>query len=287
LKLNIRYENPIPMNVFIWSPKPYLQPLHTHTSLEIGCCLQGAGHFYFGEKRYSVKPGDVFIVNHMEPHIAESDPSKPSVYLFLNFEPDIVRQESLDLLLPFAYRPEHFDNRISAEMDIAIRIRTLMEKLHEEFTTRRDGYVTMAKSLLFQLCVELKRYRFGNSSVQDLNRMTKGFRRLQPALELIAHRYADPLELEDVAAVLCLRPSTAGKLFIHTTGRSWRSHLTEYRMREAKRLLTATDLPVAEIGYQSGFQSLPTFYRLFHGHVGVSPLDYRSSFGEDQMGMTE
>ncbi len=286
MKLNIRYENPIPMNVFIWSPKPYLQPLHTHTSLEIGCCLQGAGHFHFGEKRYPVKQGDVFIVNHMEPHIAESDPFKPSVFLFLNFDPDIVRQESLDILLPFAYRPERFDNRIAGETDIAIRIRTLMEKLYEEFMTRRDGYVTMAKSLLFQLCVELKRYRFGESSAKELTRMTGGLRRLQPAMELIAHRYADPLELKDVAAVLGLRPSTAGKLFIGTTGRGWRSHLTEYRMREAKRLLTATDLPVAEIGYQSGFQSLPTFYRLFHANVGVSPLDYRSSFRENRIGMT-
>ncbi|MCD9023705.1 AraC family transcriptional regulator [Cohnella silvisoli] len=278
MKLNIKYRTSLPLNVFRWSPMPYRQPLHTHSSLEIGCCIQGEGTFYFGEKQYPVRQGDVFIVNPVEPHIAESNPHRPSVYLFVNFDPDLLRKENPHLLLPFSYRPALFHNRLPGEADIAVRIRSLMEKLFEEWTHRNNGYETMAKCLLFELCVELARHYSGATSMHDWKQMTGELNRLSPALEWIADHYAETVSLSEVASVLGVRPATAARLFHQSTGRSWRSHLTEHRLREAKRLLTETELAVADIGFQSGFQSLPTFYRLFQTHVGVSPLEYRSTF---------
>src|SRR5690554_681020 len=90
VKLNITYEQDILINVFKWTPKAYLEPLHYHASLEIGYCISGAGQFYFGEKCYTVQPGDLFLVNNSELHIAQSDASNPSRYIFINFDPRIL-----------------------------------------------------------------------------------------------------------------------------------------------------------------------------------------------------
>lgn len=277
LKLNITYDTKLPIQIFRWTPTAYRKPLHTHASLEIGCCLQGEGRFYFGDKIYPVRPGDIFIVNHIEPHIAESNPHDPSLYLFLNFDADLLRRENLQLLLPFVYRPEQFENRLPADTEVAKRIRGLMEKLYAEWTSRMNEYETMSKCLLLELCVELVRHRFEGAAPQDWEQLSGEVARLQPALDWMSAHYTEPVALRDIADLLGVRPETAMKWFRRATGRSWGSHLTEHRLLEARRLLAETGLSVADVAFQSGFQSMPSFYRLFQKHVGVPPSAYRAT----------
>ena len=48
-------------------------------------------------------------------------------------------------------------------------------------------------------------------------------------------------------------------------------------MTEACRLLRETDLPVAQVAGEAGFDSLSAFYRAFRSGTGQSPLAYRRS----------
>lgn len=50
-----------------------------------------------------------------------------------------------------------------------------------------------------------------------------------------------------------------------------------YRIDEAKRLLSDTDLPVTQIMLRCGFQTKSNFNREFRRITGMSPSDYRSS----------
>ena len=54
-------------------------------------------------------------------------------------------------------------------------------------------------------------------------------------------------------------------------------YLTRRRLQEAKRLLTETDIPVAEIGMQTGFSDPGYFSTVFRKYEGVSPIEYRKS----------
>lgn len=112
MKLHIAYDHPIAINAFEWTPATYQQPPHVHASLEIGLCLTGKGRFFFGNKQYTANPGDLFLVNNEERHIAQSDPDDPSRYLFINFGPALLLAEEPGLLLPFSYRSNHFCNHI-------------------------------------------------------------------------------------------------------------------------------------------------------------------------------
>lgn len=51
MKLNITYDHDIAINAFRWTPSNAEQPLHYHTSLEIGYCISGKGELYFGAKK--------------------------------------------------------------------------------------------------------------------------------------------------------------------------------------------------------------------------------------------
>lgn len=278
MRLTITYENNIPINAFRWTPNKKLEPLHYHSSLEIGLCISGSGVFYFGEKQYRVATGDIFIVNNKELHIAKSDECNPSTYIFINFDPRLLLEEEESLLLPFAYNSDHFDNRITSASPLAEPLGELIEEIWYELDAKQEGYISMAKSALLELCVLLLRHYSTGMSKLEWKRMTDTFRRMRPALTMVEDRFREPLELTDIAEALLLSPSRVSHLFQQEPGRSFKDYLLHLRINEAKRLLISTSLSAADVCFGSGFQSLPSFYRLFKSIVGLSPLDYRNKF---------
>ncbi len=278
MKLNISYEHAIAINAFRWTPRSTSEPLHYHSSLEIGLCISGTGVFHFGEKRYDVHVGDIFVVNNLELHIAQSDEHDPSTYIFLNFDPGLLLAEQEDLLVPFAYRSDRFDNLIPAGSTLAKAAGVLIQKIWEELDNRADGYQSMAKSALLELCVLLLRHYSQSMSRHEWQRVTRSFNRMRPAIDLMQNRFREPLELADVAATLQVSVSQASRLFQQELGRSFKDHLLLLRINEAKRQLISSTHNVTEVGLESGFQSVPSFYRLFKQEVGLSPLEYRDKF---------
>ncbi|MNY78797.1 TCP pilus virulence regulatory protein [compost metagenome] len=51
--------------------------------------------------------------------------------------------------------------------------------------------------------------------------------------------------------------------------------LHELRIRHACSLLLSSELPIAQVGYESGFSSYPTFARTFQRIKGMTPRQYR------------
>ncbi|MDI1266425.1 MAG: helix-turn-helix transcriptional regulator [bacterium] len=61
------------------------------------------------------------------------------------------------------------------------------------------------------------------------------------------------------------------------TGRSFSQTVTAQRIRLSGRLLRERPrLPVAGIAHASGFDSLATFYRIFHATLGMTPGEFRA-----------
>ena len=281
MKLKITYEHNIPINAFRWTPSVSAVPLHFHSSLEVGLCTGGAGVFHFGDKQYAVTPGDVFIVNNLELHIAQSDARDPSTYIFINFDPGLLLDEEEALLLPFAYRSDHFDNRIPADSPLAEPLGALIRKIWHEMNARQSGYQSMAKSALLELCVLLLRHYATGMSQHEWQRMTAAFGRLRPALKLMEERFREPLDLRDVAEALGVSPSRASRLLQQELGRSFKAHMLQLRINEAKRLLISSKRNVTEVGFESGFQSAASFFRLFKQEAGLAPLEYREKYSVD------
>jgi AraC-like DNA-binding protein len=60
-------------------------------------------------------------------------------------------------------------------------------------------------------------------------------------------------------------------------GKSLPQLLNEHRIADAKRLLTDTDAPVRVVAEQVGFNSLPSFNRVFKEMTGVAPSQFRKA----------
>lgn len=78
------------------------------------------------------------------------------------------------------------------------------------------------------------------------------------------------------AGILCITPNYLNEIVQRTIGTSAKRYMQNRIIREAKKLLTYTDLAVAEISDRLHFENPSYFIRLFRQHTGLTPLRYRN-----------
>ncbi len=66
------------------------------------------------------------------------------------------------------------------------------------------------------------------------------------------------------------------KLFKKHYNRTFQTKLNEIRILHAKKLLSDTNMPITDISYKIGFESIEYFYRLFKKSCGQTPNNYRN-----------
>jgi len=89
----------------------------------------------------------------------------------------------------------------------------------------------------------------------------------------------DPITIDDMARTAMFSKFHFSRMFQRVTGISPGRFLSALRLQEAKRLLLAGSLTVADISYLVGYNSIGTFSSRFRMSVGVSPTTYRQLRG--------
>jgi AraC-like DNA-binding protein len=89
-----------------------------------------------------------------------------------------------------------------------------------------------------------------------------------------------PINLEEMVKELPMGYSRFRKLFKESVGLSPNQYLLELRLTKAKELLLSTNLSINEIAFQTGFESIFYFSRLFKKKNMLPPKDYRDKHGK-------
>ncbi|MGJ7489779.1 helix-turn-helix transcriptional regulator [Variovorax sp. ZT4R33] len=88
----------------------------------------------------------------------------------------------------------------------------------------------------------------------------------------------------EAAAACRLSRGHFGKAFKQSVGHSPHAWLTAQRIEQARRLLLARDIPVAEIAVTCGFADQSHFTRTFAKEVGVPPVHWRRAHLQAEVG---
>lgn len=100
--------------------------------------------------------------------------------------------------------------------------------------------------------------------------------RCERLTSLIIAQYAGPLNVERLAAMAGMHPSTANKAFRQVLGLSVNEYIIRYRLAQVMQRLADTDEPIVQVAYGCGFQSQSQFYELFRQRVGTTPRKFRT-----------
>jgi AraC-like DNA-binding protein len=90
------------------------------------------------------------------------------------------------------------------------------------------------------------------------------------AKEYIDNHYGCVIDLSAMAREACMSKFHFIRLFRRYYGRTPHIYLREVRLMHARRLLGA-GVPIKNVCYAVGFESVPSFTRLYKSVVGVTP----------------
>src|SRR3954468_5666139 len=103
-------------------------------------------------------------------------------------------------------------------------------------------------------------------------------RHLLKAKDLADARYAEPLDVGDMAAAAGLSRAHFSREFRREFGESPHAYLLTRRLERAATLLRTTDNSVAEICLAVGLQGIGSFTTSFKRPFGKTPTAHRASF---------
>ena len=113
-------------------------------------------------------------------------------------------------------------------------------------------------------------------------------RRVARAIGIIRERYAEPLTISELAALVGLGRRRFATTFRQTVGVTPYNYILNLRLAEAARRLRQRDgVPVIQIALDAGFGDLSEFTRRFHARFGLPPARYRDGRPVTQSKMSD
>jgi AraC-like DNA-binding protein len=103
---------------------------------------------------------------------------------------------------------------------------------------------------------------------------------LRRARDAVDREYAEPLDLDGLAATAGVSKYHFLRCFAATYGKTPAVYLAERRVERAQDLLRATNLTVTEVCHLVGYTSLGSFSSKFREVVGMTPSAYQDKYAE-------
>ncbi|MFQ6326367.1 helix-turn-helix transcriptional regulator [Nocardia sp. CWNU-33] len=103
---------------------------------------------------------------------------------------------------------------------------------------------------------------------------------LRRARDLADRHYAEPLNLDELAAAAGVSKFHFLRAFAAVYGKTPAAYLAERRIERAQDLLRATNLTVTEVCMLVGYSSLGSFSSKFRQLVGSTPSQYQAKFAD-------
>jgi len=152
------------------------------------------------------------------------------------------------------------------------KIRAAMEQIFVEFAERRFARAHVLRGLSSVLLGLVAREISAKSQAPDGVTKADLLDRFEALLE---QHYLEHWTVADYARALAITPTHLSRLTREASGYSTSHLILERIVREARRNLVYTNMPISTIAYALGFDDPAYFSRLFSGATGLSPSGFR------------
>lgn len=151
-------------------------------------------------------------------------------------------------------------------------MRDAMQQIFSEFAGRHFARAHVLRGLSAVLIGLVAREMAANGRMPGGMAKPDLFRRFEALLE---QHFLRHWTVSDYAAALSITPTHLSRLTRAATGHAASHLIVDRVIREARRNLVYTNLPVSTIAYALGFSDPAYFSRLFSGATGLSPRGFR------------
>ncbi len=275
---------PVDVRFYTYDRRKHLRP-NRHDYFELFYLFSGEVTFQIHKQSFKMKAGDLAVIGSTFFH-------RPVVHGFsqvkgivLCFLPRAVMakapsDEDLESLMPFVAQDEAFPHVVPAGSGISSKVLELIKLIHAELPAKSVHSRLNARTYLKMALVLLGNYYADyRGKLGQFHNKVKNIQRLRPVLDFIDEHPAERIAVSDAASMVFMSKSRFMHFFKNVTGQPFVTYLNNLRVARAEWLLTATDIPLADLCQQVGFCDQSYFGTIFRKSVGMTPAQYRRRFG--------
>ncbi len=262
---------------------------HIHNEFEIFIVLKGSGIAKIKNKSYSLKAGDIFLINSGEVHSYMRDPlytldvedtDDVPLFLFVQISNHCLREYFPQIRTTIFNSCNLRDYLSDEEANSMINLLVQSAKLYfmEEPLYQLNVLSNIAKVLVS--CYKEVPHEI-ISEAQKTNLKQKNLR-VERIISYIDANFETQIRLQDLAEQENLSPTHFSHLFTSLFGVTFQNYVNIKRMEQCIRLMPNKEKTLLEISYESGFSDPKYMNRMFIKHFGYTPKEYRKRLGMEQ-----
>ncbi len=236
---------------------------HCHDTYEVYYMTHGECSMFIKDKTYHTSDNNLYIIPPGYVHSNTYTVENIERYVF-NFSEDMVPDT---LLQPFKKLAE----KIVYIPKYPAELLMLFKQLHSEIK-KQDAYAPlMIQDTVHRLLVHLLRNESLPNTVEGITHPL-----INKLLRHIDEHFSEHVTIQQASEMLHVNRSYLSRLFHQHTGFTFPNYLCTVRLREAKKLLSRTNLPLTDIAMQCGFSSIVYFSTTFAKYESITASMYRS-----------
>lgn len=139
-----------------------------------------------------------------------------------------------------------------------------------------DGVLELF-SILHDLSISRNMRILSDKTIHSVSHLYTS-RRIEKALDYMNNNFDKHITLTAVSKIANMTEAPFSRFFKSKTGSNFVDSLNEIRISHATKMLIETSQMISEIAYQSGFNSMANFNKLFKRKKGLTPKEYRDSY---------
>lgn len=253
---------------------------HYHQEFELSFITEGSGKRIVGDSIEEFYPGDLIFIGPRIPHVWFSHETSPrqhsgrtleSVYLLFNNE---VLPEALVHLPEFTHIRKairHSERGIRITGETLNEVSRLMLQLPYLDRLKRLMYFYEIMHLIGR--GDTFSYLASESYVRSKFETTNT--RIGRIHEYMMKNYHEEINLEEIAGIVHMAPSSVCRFFKSSTGMTIFEYLNKIKIDYSCQLLLNSDRSVVNISYDCGFNNLSHFNKQFKKFIGKTPSQFR------------
>lgn len=256
---------------------------HYHKEFELLYISQSNGIRFVGDSVAPFFAGDLVLVGSYLPHLWRNDPSYYEDDSTQNVK-TIVTKFTDDFLGKDIFQiPDFYEvKKLIEDCRFGLSFgKEISKPLHNDIMSLPDLSSTEKHikllSILHRLSLVDKADRTVLSSSDMRQTTTESSERIDTVLKFISDNYASSISLDDISNVACMTTNSFCRFFKKMTNKSFTQFLNEIRIRNASRILVQESLPVSEVCYIVGFNSITNFNKQFKQIMGSTPKKFREA----------
>ncbi|MDR0833943.1 MAG: AraC family transcriptional regulator [Candidatus Symbiothrix sp.] len=259
----------------------FTYPIHSHEEFELNFVAHAPGvKRIVGDSREVIGEYDLVLIGGRDlEHVWEQHEcvAKDIREITIQFSADLFSAAFLEKIQFHTIRKM----LLNAKKGIAFPMPAILNVYHLLDTlASKEGFDAFL--IFFQILNQLSLYNdeaklLSSSSFAKID-VQSDSRRIRKTQKFINEHWREEIRLEQLANLVGMTPPAFSRFFKLSTGKTLSNYIIDIRLGNASRLLVDTTMSISEVCYESGFNNLSNFNRIFKNKKECSPKEFRENY---------